>query len=159
MISGICILCYDSVNFVWQRPELRGLWVMPLSASLATRQPASWSSFKYTWECCQEVWQTVWKLSLLEELRVQISPFPNINLLSFLSLVFLNFTHLDSILQLSVAFRSNFTKWPLYTSLWFPSALNAHQFFTEESWDGFKQIFDTYMFEASKVFSHLTFFV
>ncbi|KAF3432232.1 hypothetical protein FNV43_RR26971 [Rhamnella rubrinervis] len=30
------------------------------------------------------------------------------------------------------------------------SAVNAHQFFTEESWDGFKQIFDTYMFEASK---------
>ncbi|XP_050225617.1 uncharacterized protein LOC126675083 [Mercurialis annua] len=30
------------------------------------------------------------------------------------------------------------------------SAMNAHQFFTEESWDTFKQIFDTYMFEASK---------
>ncbi|RXH70246.1 hypothetical protein DVH24_007502 [Malus domestica] len=30
------------------------------------------------------------------------------------------------------------------------SAVNAHQFFTEESWDSFKQIFDTYMFEASK---------
>ncbi|KAF4404489.1 hypothetical protein G4B88_005875, partial [Cannabis sativa] len=30
------------------------------------------------------------------------------------------------------------------------SAMNAHQFFTEETWDGFKQIFDTYMFEASK---------
>uniref|UniRef100_A0A803PBH0 Repressor of RNA polymerase III transcription n=1 Tax=Cannabis sativa TaxID=3483 RepID=A0A803PBH0_CANSA len=29
-------------------------------------------------------------------------------------------------------------------------AMNAHQFFTEETWDGFKQIFDTYMFEASK---------
>ncbi|XP_071928735.1 uncharacterized protein [Coffea arabica] len=34
----------------------------------------------------------------------------------------------------------------LYTS----SAVQAHQFFTEESWDGFKQILDTYMFEASK---------
>ncbi|XP_021896198.1 repressor of RNA polymerase III transcription MAF1 homolog [Carica papaya] len=30
------------------------------------------------------------------------------------------------------------------------SAVRAHQFFTEESWDTFKQIFDTYMFEASK---------
>ncbi|KAF2304626.1 hypothetical protein GH714_035927 [Hevea brasiliensis] len=30
------------------------------------------------------------------------------------------------------------------------SAMKAHQFFTEESWDTFKQIFDTYMFEASK---------
>ncbi|KAI4357701.1 hypothetical protein L6164_001635 [Bauhinia variegata] len=30
------------------------------------------------------------------------------------------------------------------------SAVKAHQFFTEESWDSFKQIFDTYMFEASK---------
>ncbi|KAL3336840.1 hypothetical protein AABB24_029490 [Solanum stoloniferum] len=30
------------------------------------------------------------------------------------------------------------------------SAVNAHQFFTEESWDSFKQIFDVYMFEASK---------
>ncbi|GLT91915.1 hypothetical protein SLE2022_097770 [Rubroshorea leprosula] len=30
------------------------------------------------------------------------------------------------------------------------SAVKAHQFFTEESWDTFKQIFDTYMFEASK---------
>lgn len=31
------------------------------------------------------------------------------------------------------------------------SAVKAHQFFTEESWDNFKQIFDAYMFEASKV--------
>ncbi|KAK9934641.1 hypothetical protein M0R45_021777 [Rubus argutus] len=30
------------------------------------------------------------------------------------------------------------------------SAVNAHQFFTEETWDSFKQIFDTYMVEASK---------
>ncbi|XP_021296437.1 repressor of RNA polymerase III transcription MAF1 homolog [Herrania umbratica] len=30
------------------------------------------------------------------------------------------------------------------------SAVKAHQFFTEESWDTFKQIFDTYMLEASK---------
>ncbi|MED6206930.1 hypothetical protein PIB30_031272 [Stylosanthes scabra] len=30
------------------------------------------------------------------------------------------------------------------------SAVKAHQFFTEESWDNFKLIFDTYMFEASK---------
>ncbi|XP_004299008.1 PREDICTED: repressor of RNA polymerase III transcription MAF1 homolog [Fragaria vesca subsp. vesca] len=30
------------------------------------------------------------------------------------------------------------------------SAINAHQFFTEETWDSFKQIFDTYMVEASK---------
>lgn len=30
------------------------------------------------------------------------------------------------------------------------SAVKAHQFFTEESWDSFKQIVDTYMFEASK---------
>ncbi|XP_059447582.1 uncharacterized protein LOC132178995 [Corylus avellana] len=30
------------------------------------------------------------------------------------------------------------------------SAVKAHQFFTEESWDIFKQILDTYMFEASK---------
>ncbi|CAK7326689.1 unnamed protein product [Dovyalis caffra] len=30
------------------------------------------------------------------------------------------------------------------------SAVRAHQFFTEESWDSFKQIFDSYMFEASK---------
>ncbi|KAL5761116.1 hypothetical protein ACOSP7_019616 [Xanthoceras sorbifolium] len=33
------------------------------------------------------------------------------------------------------------------------SAVKAHQFFTEESWDSFKQIFDTYMFEASKEWS------
>lgn len=31
------------------------------------------------------------------------------------------------------------------------SAVKAHQFFTEESWDSFKQVFDSYMFEASKV--------
>ncbi|GAA0169771.1 hypothetical protein Leryth_011263 [Lithospermum erythrorhizon] len=30
------------------------------------------------------------------------------------------------------------------------SAMKAHQFFTEETWGSFKQIFDTYMFEASK---------
>ncbi|KAJ8758523.1 hypothetical protein K2173_000244 [Erythroxylum novogranatense] len=30
------------------------------------------------------------------------------------------------------------------------SAMKAHQFFTEESWDSFKQIFETYMCEASK---------
>ncbi|THF96416.1 hypothetical protein TEA_029384 [Camellia sinensis var. sinensis] len=30
------------------------------------------------------------------------------------------------------------------------SAVKAHQFFMEESWDSFKQIFDAYMFEASK---------
>ncbi|XP_047255237.1 repressor of RNA polymerase III transcription MAF1 homolog isoform X2 [Capsicum annuum] len=30
------------------------------------------------------------------------------------------------------------------------SAVKAHQFFTEENWDSFKQIFDIYMFEASK---------
>jgi hypothetical protein len=46
--------------------------------------------------------------------------------------------------------------WLLYitilpSSLRFSSAVKAHQFFTEESWDIFKQIFDTYMFEASKV--------
>lgn len=39
----------------------------------------------------------------------------------------------------------------LPTSLRFSSAVKAHQFFTEESWDIFKQILDTYMFEASKV--------
>lgn len=40
-----------------------------------------------------------------------------------------------------------------YYSLHFlvPSAVKAHQFFTEESWNTFKQIFETYMFEASKV--------
>ncbi|KAL8128680.1 hypothetical protein V2J09_017835 [Rumex salicifolius] len=31
------------------------------------------------------------------------------------------------------------------------SAVNAHQFFTEERWASFEQIFDTYMFEESKV--------
>ncbi|KAG7602096.1 Repressor of RNA polymerase III transcription Maf1 [Arabidopsis thaliana x Arabidopsis arenosa] len=30
------------------------------------------------------------------------------------------------------------------------SAVKAHQFFSEESWDTFKQIFNNYMFEASK---------
>ncbi|KAF5945556.1 hypothetical protein HYC85_015784, partial [Camellia sinensis] len=30
------------------------------------------------------------------------------------------------------------------------SAVKAHQFFMEENWDSFKQIFDAYMFEASK---------
>lgn len=30
------------------------------------------------------------------------------------------------------------------------SAVKAHQFFTEETWDGFKQIFDSYMSDASK---------
>ncbi|XP_031101078.1 repressor of RNA polymerase III transcription MAF1 homolog [Ipomoea triloba] len=30
------------------------------------------------------------------------------------------------------------------------SAANAHQLFSEESWDSFKQVFDIYMFEASK---------
>ncbi|KAJ6982055.1 repressor of RNA polymerase III transcription MAF1 [Populus alba x Populus x berolinensis] len=34
------------------------------------------------------------------------------------------------------------------------SAVNAHQFFTEESWDSFKQIFDSYMFEASRVLAN-----
>lgn len=32
--------------------------------------------------------------------------------------------------------------------------MNAHQFFTEESWDSFKQIFDSYMFEASRVLAN-----
>ncbi|XP_013619477.1 PREDICTED: repressor of RNA polymerase III transcription MAF1 homolog [Brassica oleracea var. oleracea] len=31
------------------------------------------------------------------------------------------------------------------------SAVKAHQFFSEESWDTFTQIFSNYMFEASKV--------
>lgn len=31
------------------------------------------------------------------------------------------------------------------------SAVKAHQFFTEETWEGFKQIFDSYMSDASKV--------
>lgn len=31
------------------------------------------------------------------------------------------------------------------------SAVKAHRFFTEEDWSSFKQIFDTYMLEASKV--------
>nr|AKF43427.1 transcription regulator [Pelargonium nanum] len=30
------------------------------------------------------------------------------------------------------------------------SLVKAHQFFTEEAWDSFKQIFETYMLEASK---------
>ncbi|KAA8532512.1 hypothetical protein F0562_032672 [Nyssa sinensis] len=30
------------------------------------------------------------------------------------------------------------------------SAVKAHQFFTDENWDSFKQIFDTYMLDASK---------
>nr|GMD21194.1 protein OPI10 homolog [Ipomoea batatas] len=30
------------------------------------------------------------------------------------------------------------------------SSTNAHQLFSEESWDSFKQVFDIYMFEASK---------
>ncbi|XP_022150666.1 repressor of RNA polymerase III transcription MAF1 homolog [Momordica charantia] len=30
------------------------------------------------------------------------------------------------------------------------SAMKAHQFFTEETWDSFKQIFDAFMLEASK---------
>ncbi|KAD0410233.1 hypothetical protein R6Q59_030250 [Mikania micrantha] len=30
------------------------------------------------------------------------------------------------------------------------SAVKAHQFFTVETWQGFKQIFDSYMFDASK---------
>ncbi|KAG2239560.1 hypothetical protein Bca52824_091620 [Brassica carinata] len=32
------------------------------------------------------------------------------------------------------------------------NAVKAHQFFSEESWDTFTQIFSNYMFEASKVF-------
>lgn len=39
----------------------------------------------------------------------------------------------------------------------FTSAVKAHQFFAEESWDSFKQIFDTYMFEASKVLLYILF--
>ena len=35
------------------------------------------------------------------------------------------------------------------------SAVKAHQFFSEESWDTFTQIFNNYMFEASKVFPSL----
>ena len=37
------------------------------------------------------------------------------------------------------------------------SAVKAHQFFSEESWDTFTQIFSNYMFEASKVFQMFTF--
>ncbi|PWA89122.1 repressor of RNA polymerase III transcription [Artemisia annua] len=33
------------------------------------------------------------------------------------------------------------------------SAVKAHQFFTEETWEGFKQIFDSYMFDASKIWA------
>ncbi|PPS02250.1 hypothetical protein GOBAR_AA18410 [Gossypium barbadense] len=52
------------------------------------------------------------QLLLLEELRVQFSPFPKSNPAGFM--------------------------------------VKAHQFFTEEIWDTFKQIFETYMLEASK---------
>ncbi|KAF5450987.1 hypothetical protein F2P56_031292 [Juglans regia] len=37
------------------------------------------------------------------------------------------------------------------------SAVKAHQFFIEESWDSFKQIVDTYMFEASKKAKKITY--
>lgn len=33
----------------------------------------------------------------------------------------------------------------------FASAVKAHQFFTEETWDNFKQVFEVYMFDAAKV--------
>lgn len=64
----------------------------------------------------------------------------------------------------SDAFMCIFLNWFLYimllpTFLWFSSAVNAHQFFTEETWDSFKQIFDTYMVEASKVFLRSCFVV
>ncbi|XP_061365020.1 uncharacterized protein LOC133308424 isoform X2 [Gastrolobium bilobum] len=39
---------------------------------------------------------------------------------------------------------------PSITCIQIMTSVKAHQFFTEESWDSFKQIFDTYMFEASK---------
>lgn len=35
------------------------------------------------------------------------------------------------------------------------SAVKAHEFFMEETWDSFKQIFDAYMFDASKVLPYL----
>lgn len=34
---------------------------------------------------------------------------------------------------------------------WFNSAVQAHQLFRDEEWDTFKEMFETYMFEASKV--------
>ena len=39
---------------------------------------------------------------------------------------------------------------PCITCIRTMTSVKAHQFFTEESWDNFKLIFDTYMFEASK---------
>jgi len=39
------------------------------------------------------------------------------------------------------------------------SAVKAHQFFSEESWDTFKQIFNNYMFEASKVLLSVNYFL
>uniref|UniRef100_A0A1D1YMM0 Repressor of RNA polymerase III transcription MAF1 n=1 Tax=Anthurium amnicola TaxID=1678845 RepID=A0A1D1YMM0_9ARAE len=35
-------------------------------------------------------------------------------------------------------------------NIWISSAVQAHLFFKEEDWGNFKQIFDTYMFEAAK---------
>lgn len=80
-------------------------------------------------------------LLLFKELRVQVSPFPN------------------AILQLSCLYSANACICILslfcydLPTFWFTSAVKAHQFFTEESWDSFKQIFDIYMFEASKVYA------
>ncbi|MBA0771900.1 hypothetical protein Gotri_007362, partial [Gossypium trilobum] len=62
-------------------------------------------------------------LSLLEELRVQFSPFPKSNSSGYMGLI---------VSDSSLIFK-------------------AHQFLTEESWDTFKQIFDTNMLEASKL--------
>lgn len=34
---------------------------------------------------------------------------------------------------------------------WLSSAVRAHLFFREEEWETFKQIYDTYLFEAARV--------
>ena len=81
--SGICVL-FVSKHTVFQsglERRITGNATVSLLGDVATHFVIL---FCFYWECCQEVWQTVWNLSLLEELRVQISPFPKVCFLFFI---------------------------------------------------------------------------
>lgn len=110
------------------------------------------------------------ELLLYEELRVQVSPFPKTRFAVgnwFIELVLL----ITYILVIYSCIANNLHAGDIFTSILdsflmphgatiflpYTSAVKAHQFFTEESWDCFKQIFDAYMFEVSKVLLSICF--
>lgn len=82
-------------------------------------------------------------------LRVQFSPFPKIELNQLCESPMKCLIEHDKV---QLMYIITFVTIALFFYFLFSSAVKAHQFFSEESWGTFKQIFNNYMFEASKVF-------